>query len=466
MFAGEISCLDLFLAAANPDPGPGDPSCEDWQYVGSSCCSGSDTSPSCTLCEDGSEPPLPSTQGFTSTFDCAFANEEVSMLLDAGECRSIQGSLGVYCGCNNPLASQGHCRLCGDGKLLPDPSLVAFVDPTVGDVSCLAVESNSEGLDCVLLQTTFAPMCCSGDDVNDISPPSQTASPVGCNLCYDGTVPADLDYIPSLNGGKSCRDMLQEAQETRDPEQCNNWVLLGILCGCPVPPGGCSLCYDASLPPNPSLQLDIFDGASCQQLAMTAADPETAESGVLSCNQWLGVGVFCQCPIPDKVCALCEDGADLPDPQIFLGERSCADLNMLATFEDDDSCRAWQASAGIYCGCQNPKASENYCRICGNDTLLPDPGRIAFEVDDDGPVVCGFLELNPSRTPCAELQAEYGMVCCGEPIQTGDPTRPPSPPVGDPGPPPVATPTATTSAAISKQSMQLILTLIVMNLFI
>jgi len=70
----------------------------------------------CELCEDGSlmNPEV------GSEFDCTLlAGYAYAIPADDLFCPYYQG-VGAYCGCSNPIAEEGVCRLCGDDKLIPD----------------------------------------------------------------------------------------------------------------------------------------------------------------------------------------------------------------------------------------------------------------------------------------------------------------------------------------------------------
>lgn len=80
---------------------------------------------------------------------------------------------------------------------------------------------------------------------------------------------------------------------------------------------------------------------------------------------------------------------------------------------DTLTCKAFQATAGVYCGCDNPVASEDACRICGKDQLLPNPSRIAearLEISCSEAEFAANLEGSSS---CGDTQGSFATTCCG-----------------------------------------------------
>jgi len=115
----------------------------------------------CPLCEDGSAPPNLEFEINTQT--CAELSDLASS--ESGErCTAAQATFGVYCGCSNPIASSGACRVCGDDTLLPIPGLVVIPDTPGGDCINLEFTANidSEGITCEQAQvSSVAETCCS-----------------------------------------------------------------------------------------------------------------------------------------------------------------------------------------------------------------------------------------------------------------------------------------------------------------
>jgi hypothetical protein len=143
--------------------------------------------------------------------------------------------------------------------------------------------------------------------------------------------------------------------------------------------------------------------------------------------QYRAVTGLC-CPIPRNFCNLCEQGVRLPEPDMRVPSLTCAQIGGLASFAPGDaSCVAYQSTYGVYCGCNNPIASENACRICGADDgsiTYGNPGNLVkapdFATTADAPArrFCRELEFfaqfmtTPTLPTCADYQAEYGDACC------------------------------------------------------
>lgn len=116
----------------------------------------------CSLCEDESTPPNLSYQvlpGYTCR-DLAY-----KMASDIKHCPTVQATIGVYCGCNNDVASESACRLCGD-QLLPDPSRIP--DENYGGLSCGSLEFSASwgDLPCADTRASWASACCDTTSTN------------------------------------------------------------------------------------------------------------------------------------------------------------------------------------------------------------------------------------------------------------------------------------------------------------
>jgi hypothetical protein len=177
--------LEAILSFYNPFD-----SCPLVWYFGASKCGCEDTLPLvpedaiCTLCEDGSAPPDPSFE-IIPDYTCQgigyfIANDEESA------CTTTQATVGVYCGCENPVTSQNACRICGD-RLLPDTSRIA--DP-INQTFCgeLEVVANYEEITCKEVQDRWASTCCSTDSPTAapfkarVEDPTSDAANISINL--------------------------------------------------------------------------------------------------------------------------------------------------------------------------------------------------------------------------------------------------------------------------------------------
>ena len=176
--------------------------------------------------------------------------------------------------------------------------------------------------------------------------------------------------------------------------------------------GQCSLCAGGVAPPDPSKVLLSSDNTTCKSLALEAAESNSTK-GDDACIEYLLIGLTeCDCP-REGLCTLCEEeGIDIAEPNKTISfDYTCTDLALEALLESEDStiCKSWRATAGVYCGCQNPEASTGFCRLCGEGNLLPEPSRSA------GPnprTTCLTLEFNEAGLDCDILQSTYADLCC------------------------------------------------------
>ena len=122
-------------------------------------------------------------------------------------------------------------------------------------------------------------------------------------------------------------------------------------------------------------------------------------------------------------CTLCEDGSMVPNPDFqIVPQANCAGVEAFVNAsEPPETCPARQAAAGVYCGCDNPIAVQNVCRICGGDTWLPDPGRAVNASGFAENIQCGTAEYTAyNSSNCTEYQTIFGDDCCmSDPTMTG-----------------------------------------------
>jgi hypothetical protein len=101
------------------------------------------------------------------------------------ECATFRSTAGVYCGCNNPIASIGACRICGDDTLLPDSSLSFELDSVT--MSCGRAEFDSAGEDCTDYQALFGPFCCQAGTFPPTSSPTMMPPSGGAGRGFTAT---------------------------------------------------------------------------------------------------------------------------------------------------------------------------------------------------------------------------------------------------------------------------------------
>ena len=176
----------------------------------------------------------------------------------------------------------------------------------------------------------------------------------------------------------------------------------------------CTLCVDPLATPNdPSARVNTgTETLTCQDLY----DRGTFLLPEENCTALQDIGrdlCLCESDAPTlNNCTLCEDGSALGQP--LLEGRSgdtCAELQVDAQRDDEVNCYAWQGTVGVYCGCENNVVSQVLaCRLCGNDTQLPNP----LDTQEEGGSSCGKLEFEASLpgANCSEYQEGYGEYCC------------------------------------------------------
>ena len=348
---GNVTCggLEFFVRITNDTE-----ACSLVQSLYSEVCGCENpTEPSCTLCEDGSDPPFTNVE-ISPGLSCPDANNLFGFVVNNTECIGFQATAGVYCGCQNDMTSDLACRICGGTTLLPDPSRIAFLDEFDEPVVCGSLEFDATIMpeNCIPMQVAFSGPCC---------------APFVCSgLCRDGGILSNTDLIvtiPDDGSGNpvdvSCSeiDMFLKT-EVSEAEEC-----FGLqreyeeLCGCPMDPP------------------------------------------------------------PTTGCTICEDGSSvgLPDLVVSGDGGTCADLeSIFADNTDLVECNGIQAVAGVYCGCNNPLTEGTACRICGDGVLLPDPGRLGLVVGDDEVISCGQLEYEATVdfSLCGSIRDEFAESCC------------------------------------------------------
>ena len=116
-------------------------------------------------------------------------------------------------------------------------------------------------------------------------------------------------------------------------------------------------------------------------------------------------------------CPTCEDGSHPPDID------SCVWYSKAATIRSGSSeCKAYQATFGNACGCENSLASRGMCRICENGSIPPNASADVFGYN------CLEFEFdansdNPLFDSCTAYQDFARTTCCSSTV----PSLPPSP---------------------------------------
>lgn len=192
---------------------------------------------------------------------------------------------------------------------------------------------------------------------------------------------------------------------------------------------GCGLCPDGESSPVPNKA--VFDEAtSCGELEYYLGFSDTNPFESCEFAHYIGISE-CGCndtlpQVPGNAsCYVCED-ASVPaelDFEIFAN-LTCRELGYFIATENNETCAAIQATAGAYCGCNNTGANETACRICGGDSLLPDPARLTVDGSGNG-ASCLDIEFlaNSGNFTCNEAQNTWASFCC----TTDAPTDSPAP---------------------------------------
>lgn len=291
------------------------------------------------------------------------------------------------------------CTLCPNGK---SPNRTKGVPLGIGIFTCgdleLAAKQRGNDDECSLIQSHAAFCEC----------------PSSCTLCPNGGV-ADASRMVN---GKTCGELEYKASIMSLDECLESRQYAAACCG-----GACaSICPDGS-----SLleeKIDTVVGTMSDGTIQTCGDIQASienEQDLERCHDYYQIGVHsCGCnasSLPEPKCTLCENDGEAPRNMLLNVGRGnlCFEfMAYLANEEDQDSCTAFQATAGIYCGCDNDVSSESACRICDND-ILPDPARVP---DVSTGFSCAELEYaaNTPQGDCSMIQAIFHPSCCGPEI--------------------------------------------------
>jgi hypothetical protein len=358
----------------------------------------------CTLCNDGSIPVEPSDPQIAG-----ICKQIIELLpsLDADGCTPFQqGEYPRLCGCLS--ASAYACNVCPDGSE-PNPFGAANIE-TCSKIKFAAAFSTTdeachENLAPYAAQTSISSVCgCPG-------------SPVPCTICPEGNqVGNPQKLIGALN---TCEgyDYFLRSYSVGSPEcKGKNESSLPFHCECPGIGEGktCTTCGGVERGEPRVRSLTNY----CNN-----ADYKAIFWPIDSCDDYSDKYDQWACGCPDVVpkCPLCEDGSDfdltIPSGFSKAGE-TCAYDQFFLQYLPSLSCPAAQATAGQYCGCNNPTADASACRICGDGIQLTDP---SIYVPSFGHT-CGFIEYFANqetlsgKKSCTFYRGEYRDVCCnGQP---------------------------------------------------
>lgn len=232
-----------------------------------------------------------------------------------------------------------------------------------------------------------------------------------CELC---AAPGNADtLLPNTEDQfarpVTCQLFSELAAFIDDEDECLEIQEARGFCGCPG--ADCFLCPSGNAPRSPDTIVELEDGT---QLTCAELDDRTKSTVIPSseCPAIQTLGIFsCYCEDDPNQCFLCEDESSLPDPELqAVMEASCARLEFLARTADLDDCTAFRSTVGVYCGCNNPLASQGACRLCGGDTMLPE-SNISFEFEGET-MSCGRAEFDAASEDCGEYQTRFSPFCC------------------------------------------------------
>mmetsp|Transcript_17974 Transcript_17974/g.34251 ORF Transcript_17974/g.34251 Transcript_17974/m.34251 type:complete len:508 (-) Transcript_17974:251-1774(-) len=428
----------------------------------------------CPVCFDSSQPKYPNNivAQFGYLYKCLEAHSYWPNFSDGDndpECKRMQLEIRDDCGCPvDPSNTGTDCRICNGEYYDPNANVVVaegggleFGDGSTNTMTCQEIEDRinadfamlprcSDYQDeyyeaCCMCKLCDEPLADTHGKCADIESSARHADTVeacrsfqetagvycGCREEDEGSLPHIsrlceeklVDPFRWAGEGMDCWEVEQLAnQQDRLEYYRNNYA--ERCCA-----GPCKLCPLGIYNPE-ELEYchDLED--NYRILGYTAADPLCEERQQLWNTKCCADG---SSEVNTGVCFLCEDGSQpthmYPSP---FEERvpnssfweSCAQLQNNA-LQNPSECVMHQAM-GPYCGCTNPVASANACRICGENAALPDPGRFiarSFFRSTTDPTIdssitsCGQAELisNKESSICETFQDTFASVCCPKP---------------------------------------------------
>jgi hypothetical protein len=261
----------------------------------------------------------------------------------ASLCNSIQ-AVGTYCGC--PRAANA-CTLCENGTAPSHPLLelsslnasdyifgapagvklncetldsVLNYQATEGDAICLNQQNNfGNACGCPFNNSTFNNTNNATGGGGQGTTQSMSNNTDSCRLCLDGSSPRlpnrtiDLSALPVRN----CNDLESFASLlSASDAYCGGLQSFGPYCGCPVPPGACSLCPNGEAVPFPDKKanlLESFQGFPPGLFGEVAAE--------LTCAEFASILAL---PPPSSLGFGVEPGLACFVGQYFSGECGCS----------------------------------------------------------------------------------------------------------------------------------------------
>ena len=234
------------------------------------------------------------------------------------------------------------------------------------------------------------------------------------SLClYSMSNSGGVEDASRIVHGKTCGELEYEASMSTLDSCSESRQYAAACCGSActsICPNGSSLSES---------NVDSIVGTMSDGTILTCGDIQARignEQDSERCHDYYQIGVHaCGCDtsfLPEPKCTLCENGKAPPNLLLNVGRGNlCFEfMAYLANQEDADSCTAFQATAGVYCGCNNVVSSESACRIC-EDGRLPDPARVP---DVSTGFACSELEYaaNTPQGDCFMIQSIFRPTCC------------------------------------------------------
>ena len=376
---------------------------------------------SCQICQNGLSVPNPSlSPPEVGGATCAELSEE-AQISPFYPC-STYHYFGALCGCEGQTPPEGACRLCqdddGTGDSIADPDLVVdrLTGKTCGaaELEALYVSENSLGFSCSYYHMLGSKCGCRSNSV----PPDNSC---GTSLCDDGSpVPNPNDFV---SVGRSCADVELEAFFNPYDQPCNRakMVVDGRICGCdndPPKDGSCGrLCGENAALPDPTQMVDdVWTCAEIEELSIWDTSGE--------CSMYRIDAEICGCvgvERPEGSCgSLCEDGSELPDPDLVIFDTTCGEYEITAQHQVGNC--DYVGFFGAKCGCNNAPPGNGCPALCGPDHALPDQDKIVWgQSCRDWELEALYDAYSRDEGICAEAYSEIAYLCGCSDVDLPDP---------------------------------------------
>jgi hypothetical protein len=357
-------------------------------------------SQTCTLCKGGAAPVIPAA-------NAQICNGVIALLpeLNPGACSGFQnGEYPTLCGCPGTVSYQ--CNVCPKGGT-SNPFGVANTN-LCNEVKASTIFATTEAQ----CKTSLAKFDRRFNVTNVCGCPGVQKP---CTICPNGANVGNPSKLIGTSNTCSAYDAFLRTFPASSA-QCagKNQTGLAFACGCPGVTTGkpCSICDDGSTRGQPRVaNLTMF----CLNADYKAlfVNTKSCKGNTNAYSQWA-----CGCPNAKPPCTFCENGTT----NFVLNRRSdfsqrgqtCAYDQFATQYIVNADCNSIRGTIGQTCGCNNPNAAKNVCRICGDGKSLPNPQIFVPSFGQ----TCGFIEYYASSEvatqgkTCSFLRGEYVNVCC------------------------------------------------------